>query len=216
MAAIGRGRSLKNLRIRGKPACRPRSPHPVFAVRRGARLCPGTGVGEANRASGAAGLRWFLTGVVCLFRTGRNDSGEENVPLDLTRGNAGHRGRRAPGLGRAGTRPAGQRGAEPAPIPLPRAGFPPGEPLRASGGCGSAGARGRPRCTQGPGAARTPAGACLPPPPVRSRVPESRRRPRTRGGRGCYLGYWRMFVGRATTSCPPRSPEQMLDLPASC
>lgn len=36
----------------------------------------------------------ILIGAVCLFRAGRNDSGEENVPLDLTRGNAGRRGRR--------------------------------------------------------------------------------------------------------------------------
>lgn len=36
------------------------------------------------------------------------------------------------------------------------------------------------------------------------------------GVRRCYLGYWRMFEGRATTSCPPRPPEQMLDLLGSC
>lgn len=222
MAAIGRGRSLKNLRIRGKPACRPRSPHPGPAARRGARLCSGPGVGEASRASGAAGLRWFLTGVVCLFRTGRNDSGEENVPLDLTRGNAGRRGRRgdggrSAGAGRARHATRGTpRGRARRPSPCPE---PVSPRLSPSGPRAAAGARergadlGAARDPELPGRPRE----CVCPLSVRSgspRIPGAALD--VGGGRGCYLGYWRMFVGRATTSCPPRPPEQMLDPPASC
>lgn len=53
-------------------------------------------------------------GFVCLFGAGRNDSGEENVPLDLTRGNAGRpvRGEGAL-LGRSWTRGRRTRGREP-------------------------------------------------------------------------------------------------------
>ncbi|XP_042638332.1 rapamycin-insensitive companion of mTOR-like [Orycteropus afer afer] len=107
MAAIGRGRSLKNLRIRGKPSA-------VLIPNRPGPDTPAT----------------------CLpLSLGRNDSGEENVPLDLTRGNAGRRGRRReraageePGLGAGGwggprTGPAGLLGAEPEPrLPALRSG----------------------------------------------------------------------------------------------
>lgn len=98
MAGIGRGRSLKNLRIRGKSAA-------AFTPHRPAPATPGTCLplaldrrGESGRwpEPGLPPLAWerILIGAVCLFRAGRNDSGEENVPLDLTRGNAGRRGRR--------------------------------------------------------------------------------------------------------------------------
>lgn len=169
---------------------------------------------------------------MCLFRTGRNDSGEENVPLDLTRGNAGRRrGGAGPGargpearVGRSASDPRrrGQRGAEPAPIPLPRARLP---GLSPSGPRAAAGAR------------ELGADSVQPATPGRSGLPLSRPHrwnisapstapgpPNPGGGLGgggggcrrCYLGYWRMFEGRATTSCPPRPPEQMLDLLASC
>ena len=128
MAAIGRGRSLKNLRIRGKSAA-------ALTPRRPATATPGTclpralgGWSEPGRWSepGLPPLAWerILIGAMCLFRAGRNDSGEENVPLDLTRGNAGRRRGRPtgeePGLGAAGrdrprTGPAGVRETEPEP-----------------------------------------------------------------------------------------------------
>lgn len=130
MAAIGRGRSLKNLRIRGKSAA-------ALTPRRPATATPGTclpralgGWSEPGRWSepGLPPLAWerILIGAMCLFRAGRNDSGEENVPLDLTRGNAGRwRGRptgEEPGLGAAGrdrprTGPARVRETEPEPEP---------------------------------------------------------------------------------------------------
>jgi len=128
MAAIGRGRSLKNLRIRGKSAA-------ALTPRRPATATPGTclpralgGWSEPGRWSepGLPPLAWerILIGAMCLFRAGRNDSGEENVPLDLTRGNAGRRRGlptgEEPGLGaavrdRPRTGPAGVRETEPEP-----------------------------------------------------------------------------------------------------
>lgn len=184
----------------------------------------------------------ILIGAVCLFRTGRNDSGEENVPLDLTRGNAGRRGRRrgraageelgagdrgqgrAPhgtgggAGGRARAPPAGSREPSPGqppgthppsrcPLPWPRA-F-----LRASG-CG--GCRGTPGGTP---RSRRPSGCSGPPRERFTPIPElvqpfAWRRPA--GGRSCYLGCRRMSEGRATTSCPPRPPEQKPDLLGSC
>ncbi|XP_069348329.1 rapamycin-insensitive companion of mTOR-like [Eulemur rufifrons] len=89
MAAIGRGRSLKNLRIRGKPAA-------ALTPHRPASATPSTCLPLALGGGSEPG-RWpepgqpqlacerILIGAVCLFRAGRNDSGEENVPLDLTR-----------------------------------------------------------------------------------------------------------------------------------
>lgn len=115
MAAIGRGRSLKNLRIQGKSAA-------ALTPGRPATATPGTclpralgGWSEPGRWSepGLPPLAWerIVTGAMCLlFRAGRNDSGEENVPLDLTRGNARRwRGRptgEEPGLGGRGQGPA--------------------------------------------------------------------------------------------------------------
>lgn len=95
MAAIGRGRSLKNLRIRGKPA-EPSPPTPAAGIP-GPCLPLALGCGSTLGRGPEPGLpplacQRILIGAVCLFRAGRNDSGEENVPLDLTRGNAGGAG----------------------------------------------------------------------------------------------------------------------------
>ena len=118
MAAVGRGRSLKNLRIRGKSAA-------ALTPRRRATATPGTclplvmgGGNEPGRwpEPGLPPLAWerILIGAMCLFRAGRNDSGEENVPLDLTRGNAGRRGRRR---GHPSGEEPGARGREQGPAP---------------------------------------------------------------------------------------------------
>ena len=108
---------------------------PPLPFGRPATATPGTclpralgGWSEPGRWSepGLPPLAWerILIGAMCLFRAGRNDSGEENVPLDLTRGNAGRRRGRPtgeePGLGAAGrdrprTGPAGVRETEPEP-----------------------------------------------------------------------------------------------------
>lgn len=163
---------------------------------------------------------------MCLFRAGRNDSGEENVPLDLTRGNAGCRGPRRgraageeSGLGAADrggprTGPAGVREPEPgaaspdpSPFPVPASLSPSSSlglwVLWVSGSIA--------RDLEQPATRWVPwtiekafysyPGAC---------AAESWGRPE--GGRGCYLGCRRMSEGRATTSCPPRPPEQKPDL----
>lgn len=244
MAAIGRGRSLKNLRIRGKPAA-------ALTPHRPAPATPGTCLPLALGGGSEPG-RWLelglpplaceriLIGAVCLFRAGRNDSGEENVPLDLTRGNAGRRGRRrgrsrggagagGRGQGRARSGPAGVREAEPeprlpargsqargrllGPIPLPGARFPRREPF--SGPLGAAGAGKQRAGLGGPGdplAPPDPRGCVF----LLSRSPCRRSLGATGGSRGCYLGRRRLCEGRATTSCPPRPPEQKLDLLGSC
>lgn len=226
MAAIGRGRSLKNLRIRGKPAgaLTPAAPRPALP----APASPGPWAAGAPWGAAGAGAPppacpRVLTGAVCLFRAGRNDSGEENVPLDLTRGNAGGAGPGAgavlgrswpggggPGRtahGTGGAAGARARGRLPGPIPLP-GGVCSARPERSPGlGCGVCRGAGEP-CA-GLGAAGHPPG---------SRVPELGRRipGRPEGVGGCYLGCGRMSEGRATTSCLPRPPEQQQDLLGPC
>lgn len=74
MAASIRGRPIRSLRMRGKPEITPRLKLYDLEI-----LCHYfilflmTQVGSLTMSP----LSW----------TGRNDSGEENVPLDLTRGN---------------------------------------------------------------------------------------------------------------------------------
>lgn len=149
-----------------------------------------------------------------MFRAGRNDSGEENVPLDLTRGNAGGAGPGA-GAGRGGARAAGRgpgraaragpagcgspaRGRLPDPSPFP--GCPLPSPRALLRGLGRCECRGDPRGTR---RRRPPSG--LPGSGSWCRRVPARPEP---GGGGCYFGCGEDVGGESDHILPSRPPSR--------